>query len=398
MESRYPGQSLLGAGADEPGKPDADRSVQPFRKSFPQSQITDLKQRLKRVRWPHEVNVGDDNWSQGVPLSYMRTLVQYWTTEYDWEITQSKFNSIAQVQTRIDGLMIHAFHVRSRHANAIPLILTHGWPGNVLEFLNVIGPLTDPTTYGGRAEDAFHLVIPSIPGFGFSERPTDPGWTVERIASAWAELMTRLGYPKFGAQGGDWGSIISTSLVQQVPERIIGFHTNMPWAPGDLSYTADLSAREQFGVNRFTDYIATGSAYVALHNTRPRTAGLLLADSPVAQAAWIVEKLHEWVDPRSRIEADDLLGIITLTWLTNTGASSGRLYHESPVPNMDPVHVPAGFSMFPYGVIQFPQSWVENRFKDVRLFEEVERGGHYAAFEVPDLFVDGVRKFFRLVR
>jgi pimeloyl-ACP methyl ester carboxylesterase len=307
-----------------------DTAVTPFKYEAPQSALDDLKRRLKQTRWPERETAKD--WSQGVPLAKLRALVEYWSTDYDWRRGEAKLNRFPQFRTKIDGLNIHFLHVRSRHENALPIIITHGWPGSVIEFLKIIDPLTNPTAHGGRAEDAFHVVAPSLPGFGFSDKPTERGWNSARIAKAWSELLRRLGYTRYVAQGGDWGSIITTTLAQQRPAGLAAIHLNMPVVFPDPIPTSGLSAAEQRAVNAFKRFQTDGFGYFLEQSTRPQTIGYALADSPAGQAAWIYEKFHDWTDnngdPESALTRDEMLDNITLYWLTDTAASSARIYFE----------------------------------------------------------------------
>jgi pimeloyl-ACP methyl ester carboxylesterase len=382
--------------------------VTPFRIEVPQDALGDLRGRLGRTRWPEAETV--DDWSQGVPLSYLRELCRHWAEDYDWRATERQLNLLPQFRTEVDGLGIHFLHVRSPHPDAFPVVLTHGWPGSLVEFLKVIGPLTDPTAHGGDAADAFHLVIPSLPGYGFSDRPAQPGWGVERIAGAWARLMARLGYRRYGAQGGDWGTSISTAIAQQDPEHVAGIHLTPPLAPPDPATLDDLTDRERAALASLEHAAEWESGYSQEHATRPQTIGYGLVDSPAALCAWIVEKLWAWTDHDGQLETvltrDELLDNVMLYWLPGTGASSARLYWESirqvnrwiSGPVTDTVAVPTGCSIFPRELQRPSRRWAARRFLDIRWWNELDKGGHFAAFEQPELFVDEVRSFFRLVR
>jgi epoxide hydrolase len=382
--------------------------VAPFRIDIPQDTLGDLHARLAGTRWPEAETVAD--WSQGVPLGYLRELCRHWADGYDWRATEARLNRLPQFRTRIDGLGIHLLHVRSPHPDALPLVMTHGWPGSVVEFLKVIGPLTDPTAHGGDAADAFHLVIPSLPGYGFSDRPAQPGWGVERIAGAWAELMARLGYRRYGAQGGDWGTSVSTAIAQLDPEHVAGIHLAPPLAPPDPATFDDLTDRERAALASLEQAAEWESGYSQEHATRPQTIGYALVDSPAALCAWIVEKFWAWTDHDGRLESvltrDELLDNVMLYWLPGTGASSARLYWESirqvnrwiSGPVTDTVAVPTGCSIFPKELQRPSRRWAARRFLDIRWWNEPDRGGHFAAFEQPELFVNEVRAFFRLVR
>jgi len=382
--------------------------VVPFRIEVPQGTLGDLRARLAGTRWPEAETV--DDWSQGVPLSYLRELCRHWAEDYDWRATERRLNLLAQFRTEVDGLGIHLLHLRSPHPDAFPVVLTHGWPGSVVEFLKVIGPLTDPTAHGGDAADAFHLVVPSLPGYGFSDRPAQPGWGVERIAGAWARLMARLGYRRYGAQGGDWGTSVSTSIAQQDPEHVAGIHLNPPLAPPDPATFDDLTEAERATLAALEHAAEWESGYSQEHATRPQTIGYALVDSPVALCAWIVEKFWAWTDHDGQLEdvltRDELLDNLMLYWLPGTGAASARLYWESirqvnrwiSGPVTDTVAVPTGCSIFPKELQRPSRRWAARRFLDIRWWNELDKGGHFAAFEQPELFVNEVRAFFRLVR
>jgi epoxide hydrolase len=365
---------------------------------IPESALEELRDRIRRTRWPERETVGDR--SQGVPLDELRTLCQYWADGYDWRRCERALNAVPQVRVEIDGVAIHALHVRSPHPEATPLVLTHGWPGSVLEFLEVIGPLTDPVAHGADVADAFHVVVPSLPGYGFSDKPAETGWNADRIAAAWAELMSTLGYGRFAAQGGDWGAIVTTALARHCPERLIGIHVNMPLGarPDD---EAELSERDRRAIESMAEFRRSGSGYSAEQSTRPQTIGYALVDSPVALCAWIVEKLVEWTDggDAAALSRDAMLDNVTLYWLTATGASAARLYWETRIgSSRGPVDVPAGCSLFPGEVVQTARPFAEQVYRDLRYWHEVDAGGHFAAWEQPELFVDEVRSFFRLVR
>jgi pimeloyl-ACP methyl ester carboxylesterase len=382
--------------------------VRPFRLAVPEAELQDLRERLGRTRWPEAATVGD--WSQGVPLGYLRELCGYWAGDYDWRATEARLNGLGQFRTGLDGLGIHFLHVRSTNPEALPLLLTHGWPGSVVEFLKVIGPLTDPVGHGGEAADAFHVVCPSLPGYGFSDKPARPGWGVERIAAAWAGLMARLGYNRYGAQGSDWGTSVSTSLAQQDPEHVAGIHLTPPLAPPDPATFGDLTEAERAALADLEEAGDWESGYSTEQATRPQTVGYGLVDSPAALAAWIVEKFWSWSDcdghPENVLTRDELLDNLMLYWLPGTGASAARLYWESirqvnrvlAGPVTDRVEVPTGCSIFPKELQRPSRRWAERRFTDIRYWNEPAKGGHFAAFEQPELFVSEVRSFFRLVR
>jgi epoxide hydrolase len=380
----------------------------PFRVQVPQDTLHDLRERLTRTRWPEVETVTD--WSQGVPRSYLRELCRYWADGYDWRATERRLNSLPQFRTELDGLGIHFLHVRSPHRDALPLIISHGWPGSVVEFLKVIGPLADPVAHGGAAADAFHLVCPSLPGYGFSDKPTKPGWGVPRIARAWIQLMARLGYERYGAQGGDWGTSISTSIGQQDPEHVAGIHLTPPLAPPDPATFEDLTEQERAALASLEHATEWESGYSQEHATRPQTIGYALVDSPAALCAWIVEKFWAWTDcdghPENVLTRDELLDNVMLYWLPGTGASSARLYWESirqvnqwiAGPTQERVTVPTGCSIFPKELQRPSRRWAEKRFLDIRYWNELDKGGHFAAFEQPERFINEVRSFFRLVR
>ena len=382
----------------------AGTDITPFTYHAPQGALDDLKRRLAATRWPERETVAD--WSQGVPLARLRALVEYWRTAYNWRRFEARLNGFAQYRTEIDGLNIHFLHVRSRNANALPIVITHGWPGSVIEFFKIIDPLTNPTAHGGRAEDAFHVVAPSLPGFAFSDKPAERGWNAIRIAKAWSELMRRLGYSRYVAQGGDWGSIVTTTLAQQRPAGLAGIHLNMPIVFPDPIPTTGLSAGEQRAVDAFKRFQTDGFGYFAEQSTRPQTIGYALADSPVGQAAWIYEKFHDWTDnngdPESEITRDEMLDNITLYWLTDTAAASARIYFEhagiAAKGNSGRVDLPVGCSIFPREIVPAPRSWAERLFPKLIHWNELDRGGHFAAFEQPALFTKEMRDCFRSLR
>jgi epoxide hydrolase len=380
----------------------------PFRIEVPDAELSDLRERLRRTRWPDAETVED--WSQGVPLAYMQELCTYWAELYDWRATEARLNALPQFRTEVDGLGVHFLHVRSPHPDALPLVVTHGWPGSIVEFLKVVGPLTDPSAHGGDPADAFHVVCPSLPGYGFSDKPTEPGWGVEQIAGAWAQLMARLGYGRYGAQGGDWGTSITTSLAQQDADHIAGIHVNPPIAAPDPATFDDLTDQERAALSALEHARAEESGYSEQQATRPQTVGYGLVDSPAGLCAWIVEKFRAWTDcdghPENALTRDEMLDDVMLYWLPGTAASSARLYWESirkvsewfSRATSDTVDVPAGCSIFPKEVPRPSRRWAAKRYTDIRYWNELDRGGHFAAFEQPDLFVDEVRSFFRLVR
>ena len=374
-------------------------TIEEFRIDIPQADLDDLRDRLGRTRWPDQLaGVG---WDYGIALADVRELAEYWRTGYDWRRHEQRLNGFAQFITEIDGQRVHFLHVRSPTPGALPLIMTHGWPGSVVEFMEVIGPLTDPGAYGGDPADAFDLVVPSIPGYGFSGPTHDRGWDVARVARAWDTLMGRLGYPRYGAQGGDWGSAISRALGVQFPGNLIGVHLNMlsPSVSGDLP---ELDDRDRERVERLRRFRQTGSGYGAIQSTRPQTVGYGLTDSPAGQLAWIAEKFGEWTDGGlAAVDRDQLLTNISLYWLTRTAGSSARLYYETarsgtwapPVPST----VPTGVAVFP-AEIAAPVRTLAEQSNHIVHWSEFDRGGHFAAMEEPDLLVADVRSFFRLLR
>jgi pimeloyl-ACP methyl ester carboxylesterase len=366
-------------------------AVRPFRIETPDEQLTDLSVRLERTRWPEAV----------------RELCDYWAHRYDWRDTERRINALPQFMTDIDGLAIHFLHIRSPHPDALPLILTHGWPGSVIEFEKAVGPLTDPVAHGGEAADAFDVVCPSLPGYGYSGKPEGTGWGVGRTAAAWAELMDRLGYRRYGAQGGDWGSAVTSALARFDHGHLAGIHLNMPVVPLGGVDTTTLSPAEQETIDAMAEFQKWETGYSKQQSTRPQTLGYGLVDSPAGQCAWIVEKFRAWTDcdghPENALTRDELLDNVMLYWLTGSAASSARLYWESfdrkpgrSAPR--PVEVPTGCSIFPKEISRIPRRWAETGFADIRYWNELDRGGHFAAFEQPELFVDELRAFFRLVR
>ncbi|MGI9579087.1 MAG: epoxide hydrolase family protein [Microthrixaceae bacterium] len=379
--------------------------IQDFTIHHPEEQLEDLRSRLRQVRWPEQEVVADTDepWSQGIPLRYTMDLARYWADEYDWRAVEAELNSLPNHRTVIDDVAIHFIHVRSPHDDALPVVMTHGWPGSVVEFLDVIEPLTNPTAHGGGASDAFHLVIPSLPGYGWSDKPDRAGWGVPRIAAAWEQLMLRLGYDNFGAQGGDWGSMVTTRIGMHHTKNLVGIHTNMAIVPPDGDTMDSLTEDEISALAGLDHYMKSDNGYSSQQSTRPQTVGYGLADSAVGQMAWIAEKFWAWTDhdgdPRNAISAKRQLDDIMTYWLTNSAASSARLYWESFADvDLSPVECPSAISVFPKEIFRTSQRWAEKRFTDLRYFNTVERGGHFAAFEQPELFVDEVRKGFRPMR
>jgi pimeloyl-ACP methyl ester carboxylesterase len=373
-----------------------------FQIEVPEASLTDLRTRLNQTRWAEAQTVED--WSQGIPLDYLREVCSYWADGYDWRRAEAALNEVPQFRTELDGLQIHFLHARSVHPDAMPLLITHGWPGSVVEFLKVIGALVDPTAHGGQAADAFHVVCPSLPGYGFSDRPSRTGWGVQRIAGAWADLMARLGYGRYGAQGGDWGAAVTMAMAARDTGQLAGIHLNMPTAdPRALGQFEELTEQEQAAIAAYAQYRKWDSGYSKQQSTRPQTLGYGLVDSPVAQCAWILEKFWAWTDcdghPENVLTRDELLDNIMLYWLPAAGASSARLYWESfRDPDFSPIAVPAGCSIFPKEIFRLSRRWAETRFTDLRHYNEPDKGGHFAAFEQPELFVQELRAFFRTVR
>jgi pimeloyl-ACP methyl ester carboxylesterase len=390
--------------------------VRPFHFDVLQDQLDDMRQRIEATRWPTKELVADR--SQGVQLATMRALARYWTTEYDWQRCESRLNALPQYMTEIDGVDIHFIHVKSPHENALPLVMTHGWPGSVIELLETIGPLTDPTSHGGAPEDAFDLVLPSLPGYGFSAEPTELGWDAARTGRAWAELMHRLGYTRFVAQGGDVGALVTDLMGRQAVEGLVGYHLNLltaVLAVGD--HLPRESEEERAAAEAVAAFKQDGFAYFLEMATRPQTIGFALLDSPVALAAWLLDHDTDsyykiagaFVDgePVGNLTRDNILDNITLYWLTGTGASAARSYWEDaralaaalasgqPPPA---VAVPVGFTTFPGEIWASPRSWVEAVYPDLAYFNEVDKGGHFAAWEEPALFATEVRAAFRSLR
>jgi pimeloyl-ACP methyl ester carboxylesterase len=386
--------------------------VRPFRVDVPQEALDHLHRRIAATRWPSGELVDDR--SQGVQLATMQELARYWTTEHDWRKAQARLNELPQFMTEIDGVDIHFVHVPSRHEDALPLIMTHGWPGSVIELLETVGPLTDPTAHGGRAEDAFHLVLPSVPGYGFSAEPTELGWWAGRVAQAWAELMRRLGYTRYVAQGGDVGAAITDSMGRQAAPGLIGIHTNLfvPALGGTMPTDTE---QERAAAEQISVFRATGFGYFLEQATRPQTIGYALLDSPVALAAWMLDHdtdsylkisdafVHK--QPSGNLTRENILDNITLYWLTGTGASAARSYWESGQAQAKaagqappPMTLPFGFTTFPGEIWRTPRSWVEKAYPNVIYFNEVDKGGHFAAWEEPKLFSEEVRAAFRSLR
>ncbi len=383
--------------------PAGTKDVTPFKVHVPQAALDDLKKRLANARWPDKEPVTD--WSQGVPLAKAQALAEYWRTRYDWRLIERTLNGLPQFRTQIDGLGVYFIHIRSKHENALPIILTHGWPGSIIEFLQVIGPLTDPTAHGGKADEAFHVVIPSLPGFGFSDKPTEVGWGLPRIANAWAVLMARLGYSHYVAQGGDWGAGVTSWMAKQRVSGLTAVHLNLPILfPPPPPLPGGYTAEEQAALAQLGKYASDRFGYAAIQGTRPQTLGYGLADSPVGQAMWIYEKFQAWSDnkgdPAEAISIDHMLDDITLYWLTNTAASSARLYHESFAKDFVrmPLELPVAVSIFKGDFFSPPKVWADQTYSKLFYWNEVPKGGHFAALEQPELFVTELRKSFAQVR
>jgi len=379
----------------------ATSTARPFTARVPDESLDDLRDRLGRTRWPEREAV--DDWSQGVPLTYVQELCAYWASSYDWRAAEKRLNAYPQFVVELMDLDIHFLHVRSPVPDALPLVITHGWPGSVFEFLNVLDRLTNPKAHGGTDADAFHVVCPSLPGYGFSGKPATTGWSVERIADAWAELMASLGYDRYGAQGGDWGAAVTTAIGHRDPKHVAGIHLNMPMVGPDPATMNDLTDAERSALDALAHYQEWDSGYSKQQSTRPQTIGYGLADSPAGQCAWIIEKFWAWTDcdghPENALSRDELLDNVSLYWFTNSSASSARLYWESfNRPSRDRVEVPVGCSIFPKEIFRSSRRWAQRRFSDLRYWNELEKGGHFAAFEQPELYVDELRSFFRLVR
>jgi epoxide hydrolase len=382
-----------------------DSEIRPFRIEIPQADLDDLGDRLARTRWPSELPGG--GWSRGVPLDYLRELAEYWRTGYEWREHQARLNELPQFTTTIDGTKVHFMHIRSPEPGALPLVMTHGWPGSIVEFLDIIGPLTDPGAHGGDPADAFHLVIPSIPGFGLSGPTSEPGWTERRVAGAFAELMSRLGYERYGAQGGDVGAVVSPDLGRVDPDHVIGVHVNaatvgfMPFPPLEDAELAELTDSERTRVERIAQFMDDEFGYAQIQSTRPQTLAYGLTDSPVGQLAWIAEKFQGWTHgsevPEDAVDRDRLLTNVMLYWLTGTAGSSANIYYEGKHSGQWPEP-----SAVPTGVAVFAEDIAIRRYAEqgnnIVHWSEFERGGHFAALEAPDLLIADVRDFFRQLR
>ena len=418
-EPRLKSPSAAGATAAHGNALPREEAVRPFRVAISDEALAELRRRIIATRWPDKETVNDQ--SQGVPLAMMRELAEHWSTAYDWRKCEAKLNELPQFVTTIDGLDIHFIHVRSKHGNALPLIVTHGWPGSVVEQLKIIGPLTDPTAYGGRGEDAFDLIIPSMPGYGFSGKPTTTGWDPSRIARAWATLMRRLGYSRFAAQGGDWGAIVVDAMALQAPPELIAIHTNMPaTVPPDVARSIQAGEPPPSGLaadekRAYVQLVSTYKqvAYANMMGTRPQTL-YGLADSPIGLAAWLLDHNDGNGQPAAAVAAalgrstsqsgeltrDEVLDNITLTWLTNTGISGARIYWENKFSYFDAKHhsVPTAVSVFAGEQYEAPRSWTQRAYPNLIYYNKLDRGGHFAAWEQPQLFCEEIRAAFRTLR
>jgi pimeloyl-ACP methyl ester carboxylesterase len=390
-------------------------TVRPFRVEVPEEELVELRRRIAATRWPTAELVADR--SQGVQLATVQALARYWVEDHDWRACEARLNALPQFKTEIDGVDVHFLHVRSPHEDALPLIMTHGWPGSVVEMLDSVGPLTDPTAHGGRAEDAFHLVLPSLPGYGFSSEPTEVGWDLGRTGRAWAELMRRLGYTRYVAQGGDVGAGVTDAMGRQGPEGLLGIHTNLLVTALGAPQSTDTD-QERAAADAITTFRTTGIGYFTEMATRPQTIGYGLLDSPVALAAWMIDHDTDAYDkisrafvdgqPSGNLTRDHVLDNITLYWLTGTGTSAARSYWESygadapaaAAAGTTPpeVRIPVGFTTFPGEIWRTPRSWAEKAYPTLSYFNEADRGGHFAAWEEPELFATEIRAAFRPLR
>jgi pimeloyl-ACP methyl ester carboxylesterase len=405
----------MNALTDKPASTTNDKAIRPFHINVPEAGLVDLRRRIADTRWPERETVADQ--SQGVQLAKIQALVRYWGTDYDWRKAEAKLNALPQFVTTIDGVDIQFVHIKSRHPNALPMIMTHGWPGSILELLKVAGPLTDPTAYGGRAEDAFDLVMPSLPGYGFSGKPEGKPWGPDRMGAAWDVLMHRLGYTRYVSQGGDWGAIVSEVMALQAPPGLLAIHINMPGTTpasvlrlirnGD-PVPSDFSDVEKRAFTSVNDFYKNGFGYADMMNTRPQTIGYGLSDSPVGLAAFFYDKFAAWThsggEPEKVLTRDEMLDDISLYWLTNTGTSSSRSYWDAallgggPFNAFDITKVPVAVTVFPGEIYRAPRSWAEQSFHKLIYFNEAEKGGHFAAWEQPEIFTAEVRAAFRSLR
>ncbi|RWM94368.1 MAG: epoxide hydrolase [Mesorhizobium sp.] len=388
-----------------------DTSIRPFTVNIPQQDIDELRRRIMATRWPDQETVA--NRSQGIQLARLQEIVRYWGTEYDWRKAEAKLNALPQFMTEIDGLDIHFLHIRSKQPNALPLIMTHGWPGSVFELIQTVGPLTDPTQHGGRPEDAFDLVLPSMPGYGFSGKPRGVGWNPDRIASAWAELMQRLGYDHYVAQGGDWGAPVSSALARQAPRGLLGIHINLPATiPADVAAVlaaggpapASLTEKEGVAFGSLESFYKKYRAYAAMMGTRPQAIGYALTDSPAGLAGWMYD--YNNGEPERLLSRDEMLDDVTLYWLTNSATSAARLYWETmgqsvllaAAQKTSDIALPVAISVFPEEVYRAPETWARRAYSNLIYFNEVDKGGHFAAWEEPELFSAELRAGFKSLR
>lgn len=389
----------------------SENLIRSFKIAIPQRDLDELRRRILSTRWPDQETVADR--SQGVKLLAFQELIQYWGTGYDWRKAEAKLNALPQFKTTIDDVDIHFIHVRSAEANALPIIITHGWPGSIIEQLKIIGPLTDPTAYGGKAEEAFDVVIPSIPGYGFSEKPKNTGWNPDKIARAWIELMKRLGYKNYVAQGGDWGSPISSAMARQQGEGLKGIHINLPaTVPPDIATLlasgrpapSELNSMERDAFKSLETFYKKYRGYAAMMGTRPQTIGYALSDSPAGLASWLYD--YNNGEPERLLNRDDFLDDVTLYWLTNTGASASRLYWEtsgqsvllSAAQKTHEISLPVAITVFPGEVYRVPETWARRAYRNLIYFHEAEKGGHFAAWEQPEIFAKELRSAFRQLR
>lgn len=405
-----------GFGQSSVGDVQASETIRPFQIKVSETELTDLHQRILATRWPDKETVTDR--TQGVQLAQIQELVGYWGTRYDWRKAEAKLNALPQFVTNIDGLDIQFVHVRSKNPNALPLIITHGWPGSVFELIKAIGPLTDPEAYGGRAADAFDVIIPSMPGYGFSEKPKGTGWGPDRIANAWDVLMKRLGYTRYVSQGGDWGSVVADAMARQKPAGLLGIHVNMPaTVPAEIAKAlnsgapapAGLSAKELAAYKSLSYLYTKGAGYAGMMVTRPQTLGYGLTDSPVGLASFFLDKFNDWTysggDAGKALSKDEMLDDITLYWLTNTAASAARLYWENNNNNFNAaeqqtakITIPVAVTVFPGEIYKAPKSWTERSYRKLIYFNEVTKGGHFAQWEQPQLFAEEMRAAFKTLR
>jgi pimeloyl-ACP methyl ester carboxylesterase len=411
-----PGHAQTAGSQSAIDAPAEDTAIRPFHVHFPDAALADLRQRVLATRWPEKETVADQ--SQGVQLAKLQDLVHYWGTGYDWRKEEAKLNALPMFVTRIDGIDIQFIYVKSRNPHALPLLITHGWPGSILELQKAIGPLTDPVAHGGRAEDAFDVIIPSMPGYGFSGKPQGTGWNPDRIGRAWDVLVKRLGYKRYVSQGGDWGSVIADAMGRQAPQGLLGIHVNMPaTVPADVAKAmvdgdpapAGLSAGEKAAFDSLDTFFKKNGAYGAMMSTRPQTVGYGLTDSPAGLAAWMYDKFAQWTfsggDPEKSLSRDEMLDDITLYWLTNSAISSAQLYWENNNNNFNAVEqktaeisVPVAVTVFPGEIYRAPRSWTERAYPKLSYFHEVDKGGHFAAWEEPELFARELRAAFKSLR